>query len=54
MRETVRGSVIKAFLPYRSDKFPISGVVITDPIPIICHMHKKSHYLNQHLILKDR
>jgi len=39
MTERVRGRVIKAFLPYLSDKFPISGVITTDPTPAICNIN---------------
>lgn len=34
--ERVIGSVSKAFLPYWSDRFPISGIITTVPSPMIC------------------
>lgn len=33
--ERVMGSVSNAFLPYTSDRFPISGIITTAPTPII-------------------
>jgi len=45
MTERVRGRVIKAFLPYLSDKFPISGVITTDPTPAICNINPFSFIL---------
>ena len=34
--ERVIGSVSRAFLPYWSDRFPISGIITTVPNPMIC------------------
>jgi hypothetical protein len=36
MIEMVMGRVSKAFLPYSSDRFPINGVIIIAPNPMIC------------------
>jgi hypothetical protein len=33
---TVTGSVIRAFRPYLSDKFPTIGVTTRAPSPVIC------------------
>ena len=36
MMESVMGRVSRAFLPYWSDRFPITGVIIIAPNPMIC------------------
>jgi len=38
---------MKAFLPYLSDRFPISGVITTDPTPAICNINP-FHFLFLH------
>ena len=43
------GRVSKAFLPYSSDRFPISGVIIIAPNPMICITLDKFFNQNLHL-----
>jgi hypothetical protein len=54
MMESVMGTVSKAFLPYSSDRFPITGVIIIAPNPMICITFEQILYLNIFQIFQQK
>lgn len=54
MMERAIGIVSRAFLPYSSDKFPITGVITTVPSPIICNIRIRFCCLHDHCKKREK